>query len=76
MSPDQIATKADVDAVLKKLDQVERLLTQASIKPPPRWITVYEYAGRVDRSVATVRRWIRKGQIETSGKLVKNPDAV
>jgi hypothetical protein len=74
MTPDQIATKADVEAVMKKLDQVERLLTKASITPPPRWITVRDYASRVDRSIATVRRWIRNGQLETNGRLVKNPD--
>jgi hypothetical protein len=31
-------------------------------------------ASGFDRSIATVRRWIRNGQLETNGKLAKNPD--
>ena len=73
-TPDEIATKNDIRAVMLELEEMKRLLAKVTITAPPRWITIQEYAGRVGKSVPTVRRWIRNGQVETKGSLLRNPD--
>lgn len=63
-----------LEAMQTELQEIKRLLQASQITPPAKWITVSEYAAKVGRSEATVRRWIREGQLERNKKLVRNPD--
>lgn len=76
MAQQLIAVDAEALASLQnELTEIKRLLLSSRITPPPKWISVAEYAQKVGKSEATVRRWIRDGQLERKQKLVKNPDA-
>ncbi|AXT33775.1 DNA-binding protein [Phaeobacter sp. LSS9] len=76
MTQQLIAVDANALASLQdELTEIKRLLLASKINPPAKWITVAEYAQKVGKSEATVRRWIRDGQLERKQKLVKNPDA-
>ncbi|MDO6755405.1 DNA-binding protein [Phaeobacter inhibens] len=76
MTQQLIAVDANALASLQdELIEIKRLLLSSKITPPAKWITVAEYAQKVGKSEATVRRWIRDGQLERKQKLVKNPDA-
>ncbi|MFV1442179.1 DNA-binding protein [Phaeobacter sp. JH20_36] len=76
MTQQLIAVDANALASLQdELTEIKRLLLSSKISPPAKWITVAEYAQKVGKSEATVRRWIRDGQLERKQKLVKNPDA-
>ncbi|WP_299927826.1 hypothetical protein [uncultured Pelagimonas sp.] len=65
---------AALDRLHDKIDRLEQKLDAAHITPPPKWITVAEYAKRVGKTEGTVRRWIREGSLERKDKLVANPD--
>ncbi|OIQ32325.1 MAG: hypothetical protein BM562_05505 [Alphaproteobacteria bacterium MedPE-SWcel] len=65
---------AALEAVQTELQEIKRILEASHVTPPAKWITVAAYAAKVDRSEATVRRWIREGQLERNRKLVRNPD--
>jgi hypothetical protein len=76
MTQQLIAVDAQaLEQVMDRLKHIENLLRSTTITPPAKWITVAEYAKRVGKSEATVRRWIRDGQLERKQRLVRNPDA-
>jgi len=76
MTQQLIAVDADALTRLQdELTEIKKLLLSSKISPPAKWITVAEYARKAGKSEATVRRWIRDGQLERKQKLVRNPDA-
>ena len=76
MAAQLIAIDADaLGQVLQRLDSLERKLDRVSIKPPPRWISVQEYAGQVGKTVQTVRKWAKQGRVETHKGMYRNPEA-
>jgi hypothetical protein len=76
MTQQLIAVDAQaLEKVMDRLKHIENLLRSTTITPPAKWITVAEYAKRVGKSEATVRRWNRDGQLERKQRLVRNPDA-
>ena len=64
-----------LSAMQDQLNRLEKKLDSVHLTPPPRWIAITEYAVKVGKSEATVRRWIRQGKVEKNGPLVSNPDA-
>lgn len=58
----------DANALAKLCKEVSRLherLDAVDITPRPEWVTVGEFAQKVDRSPRTVTRWIDAGQVES-----------
>ncbi|OIQ43540.1 MAG: hypothetical protein BM560_05150 [Roseobacter sp. MedPE-SWde] len=64
-----------LERVLERLAQIEHILLHSKVTPPSKWITISEYAQKVSKSEATVRRWVRDGKLERHNGLVKNPDS-
>lgn len=60
--PAQIATAEDLARLEAKLDAL-----LAIVQPPPRWVSVADYAERKGVSKQTVYRWIASGAIEARG---------
>ncbi|TNJ41959.1 hypothetical protein [Phaeobacter sp. B1627] len=65
---------AALESLQAELREIKRILQASHVTPPAKWITVKAYAEKVGRSEATVRRWVRQGQLERNRKLVRNPD--
>jgi hypothetical protein len=51
--------------ILAKLTDLEEQIRAARIAPEPQWLTVPAYAERIGRSVDTVMRKVRAGEVET-----------
>ncbi len=67
MTPDQIATKGDVDALRLELRE-QRALTEkllAMLEPRAGWQTIEEYAKETGKTKSTIRRWIKANRLET-----------
>ncbi|WP_171181012.1 hypothetical protein [Ruegeria sp. HKCCD8929] len=57
----------DAEALLVLVLELRALKDEvraARIQPDPKWLTINDYAEHVDRSVATVNRWISAGKVE------------
>jgi excisionase family DNA binding protein len=67
MSPDQIATKADVDAVMKALSEVKQLLANVAISQPDEWLSIPQAAAHLGCSESTIRRKIDTGEFVAKG---------
>lgn len=67
MTPDQIATKADVEAVMKEVSELKQLLTNVTISQPDEWMTIPKAAAQLECSESTIRRKINLGELEAKG---------
>lgn len=67
MSPDQIATKADVEAVMKTLSELKQLLHNVAISQPDEWMTIPKAAAQLGCSESTIRRKIDTGEFVAKG---------
>ncbi len=67
MSPDQIATKADVEAVMKTLSELKQLLANVAISQPDEWMTIAQAAAHLGCSESTIRRKIDAGEFVAKG---------
>jgi hypothetical protein len=52
---------AELAALNKRLDGVDMV-------PKSQWLSIVDYASKVGKSSATVRRWIRLGMLETKAE--------
>ena len=62
-----------LDTLISEMRELREEVRQARIAPEPRWITLSEYAAKVGKSEATVRRWKNEGRIEMRNGLFLNP---
>lgn len=62
MTPDQIATKADVDAVRRDVARLIDLLT-----PRDEWESADAYAARKGVTRRTILNWAKRGKIVVRG---------
>ena len=53
-----VEIRAELAALHKRLDSVDMV-------PKSQWLSIVDYASKVGKSTATVRRWIRAGMLET-----------
>ena len=66
MTQQLIAIDADaLAALIAKVDGLTEEVRKARISPEPQWLTVPAYAERIGRSVDTVMRKVRAGELET-----------
>tara|TARA_Y100000310_G_C20662915_1_gene805776 strand:+ start:1124 stop:1357 length:234 start_codon:yes stop_codon:yes gene_type:complete len=66
MTQQLIAIDADaLAALIAKVDGLTEEVRKARIAPEPQWLTVSAYAERIGRSVDTVMRKVRAGELET-----------
>lgn len=66
MTQQLIAIDADaLAALIAKVDGLAEEVRKARIAPEPQWLTVPAYAERIGRSVDTVMRKVRAGELET-----------
>lgn len=65
MSPDQIATKSDLERIETLLLAVTTRLDQLS--PPDVWFSIADAAAKERVSEDTIRRRIREGSLEAKG---------
>ncbi len=56
-----------LDAVLVRLDRLERMLQGVTVQPKPEWVSVADYAKQINRCRKTVVRMIERGELETCG---------
>lgn len=71
--------QADLDALTREMAQIREMLTHATVTPPPRYVTIPEYAAIIGKSTATVRRRISAGELDTKAEgnvtMIRNPNA-
>lgn len=54
-----------LEAILNKLDSLEKIVSAVELQPRKTWLTIDEYADTIGRSTRTIRRYIDAGQLET-----------
>lgn len=67
MSRYALIDTAELTALHAKLDALSATLARVTIAPAPEWVTVAEAAKLHGVTTGTVRRWVRKGEIEARG---------
>lgn len=65
MAQQLIAVDAEaLAALIAKVDSLTDEVRKARIAPEPQWLTVPAYAEKIGRSVDTVMRKVRAGELE------------
>lgn len=67
MTPDEIATKSDIQTILDRLDRLQSMIEGATIHPASEWVTYEKAARLLGCSTQTVRNKVRTGEIRANG---------
>lgn len=67
MTLDEIATRADIMSLERRIEALARALEGAKIVPRPEWLSIADAAQAEGVTPATIRRWIAEGRIEAKG---------
>ena len=70
--------RADLDALYAQLRAINDKLNRVEMQPKPEWITLRDYASRMDCHPSTVHRRVQRGELDTriegGTTMVRNPD--
>ena len=69
--------RADLSALLSKIDNLTERLNRVEVTPLPRFIPLDEYARKIGRHPQTVRRNLHtvESRVECGVTMIRNPDA-
>lgn len=70
--------RADLAGLMKEMAEIKERLNRVEMKPPPRYITIKEYAAKIEKSVDTVKRRLPEldSKVEAGVTMIRNPDSV
>ncbi len=67
MTPDQIATKADVQDLTAQIAKLQQLVSAIVTPREPEWLSLEKYAESKSVTIRTVNNWIANGKVKARG---------